>query len=647
MIDIHDVSGVTGGVAGGPATPPGPDLDVDVAALTGLVAWLGGADGAGRSDAELISQLDALERVKSAVAAAQARVTARFVTSQAEAAARLEEEAAACSAAGDFDGWVTARDAARAKQLPPEPARTSPGETGDHDGVAGDEPDGGWSRSRRRRAAALAAKTGVSAQVGLARHESPARGARLARAAVTLMQDLPCTLAALAGGHLSERRAELVVTGTSHLSPEQRALVDAEVIGAHTPGPGDPASSGCAGWGDREVERRVKACADRLDPHGATERARRAREDRRVSVKPVPDCMALVSALLPVEMAVAIFAALQQAAAAKAAGDPRTRGQVMADAMYQRVTGQTSVADDLGIEVQVVITDRALFDGDDTPAHVPGYGPVPAGWVRDRLTTDLHDQHPEPPSHTGTSSAGTSGAGTTGPPGGSAPPGTSRAPETGPPSGSTTADPPSPADAGADLPGARAAKRWLRRLYTHPGTGTLVAMDSTRRLFPAGLRRFLITRDGYCRTPWCDAPIGHADHVHPHAAGGPTSDTNGQGLSVGCNLTKDLPGWHAEVTDPGPTAGSEHPHTVQITTPTGHTYTSTAPPLLPGLIEPDRDTTEFELNATAGHDEEAAAAVTPDTDTPAAVVIELYRPHAHSPLALSPLELTLAHHLAG
>ena len=36
---------------------------------------------------------------------------------------------------------------------------------------------------------------------------------------------------------------------------------------------------------------------------------------------------------------------------------------------------------------------------------------------------------------------------------------------------------------------------WLRRLYTAPGTGNLIAMDSRARLFPAGLRRFIQARD--------------------------------------------------------------------------------------------------------------------------------------------------------
>jgi hypothetical protein len=47
----------------------------------------------------------------------------------------------------------------------------------------------------------------------------------------------------------------------------------------------------------------------------------------------------------------------------------------MADTLVALVTGQ-QVADELPIEIQVIITDRALLHGDTTPAHIPGYGPV-------------------------------------------------------------------------------------------------------------------------------------------------------------------------------------------------------------------------------------------------------------------------------
>lgn len=128
------------------------------------------------------------------------------------------------------------------------------------------------------------------------------------------------------------------------------------------------------------------------------------------------------------------------------------------------------------------------------------------------------------------------------------------------------------------------ARVWLRRLYTHPDNGTLVAMDSQRRVFDGALRRFLLARDGgICRTPGCGAAIRHLDHVRAHAHGGETSAANGQGLCVRCNLTKQLLGWQARVTaEPEDRAAhGDTPHTVEITTPTGHRYSGSAPPLVP------------------------------------------------------------------
>jgi 5-methylcytosine-specific restriction endonuclease McrA len=119
----------------------------------------------------------------------------------------------------------------------------------------------------------------------------------------------------------------------------------------------------------------------------------------------------------------------------------------------------------------------------------------------------------------------------------------------------------------------------LRRLYTSPATGDLVAMDSRSRNFPAGLRRFISIRDGgRCRTPWCDAPIRQLDHIVRHTDGGTTSGPNGQGLCEACNLAKEAAGWRARPR-PGPR------HTVETTTPTGHRYRSQAPPL-PGAASP-------------------------------------------------------------
>jgi hypothetical protein len=124
-----------------------------------------------------------------------------------------------------------------------------------------------------------------------------------------------------------------------------------------------------------------------------------------------------------------------------------------------------------------------------------------------------------------------------------------------------------------------ATRVWIRRLYTHPDSGHLVAMDSRARRFRAGLRQLLVLRDQSCRTPYCDAGIRHADHLRPAARGGPTSRRNGQGTCEGCNYTREAPGWQART---HPDRDPQQPGAVTVTTPTRHPYTSPAPDLIPG-----------------------------------------------------------------
>ena len=112
----------------------------------------------------------------------------------------------------------------------------------------------------------------------------------------------------------------------------------------------------------------------------------------------------------------------------------------------------------------------------------------------------------------------------------------------------------------------------IRRLYVAPETGELVAADSRSRFFSDGLALLIDLRDQICRTPWCDAPIRHHDHVVGAGEQGQTSLTNGQGLCEACNYAKEGAGWRAR-----PSPGDRH--TVEITTPSGRTYRSGAPPM--------------------------------------------------------------------
>lgn len=119
-----------------------------------------------------------------------------------------------------------------------------------------------------------------------------------------------------------------------------------------------------------------------------------------------------------------------------------------------------------------------------------------------------------------------------------------------------------------------ATRSWIRRLYTAPRTQELVAMDSKRRTFRGKLRQLIVLRDQMCSTPWCDAPIAHADHIQPVSRGGVTTAANAQGLCAACNYTKETARWRADLV-------SNDNHCVEITTPTGHRY-ETRPPRQPG-----------------------------------------------------------------
>jgi hypothetical protein len=119
----------------------------------------------------------------------------------------------------------------------------------------------------------------------------------------------------------------------------------------------------------------------------------------------------------------------------------------------------------------------------------------------------------------------------------------------------------------------------LRRLYRHPRSGALVAMESRARRFPAGLATFIGLRDQRCRTPYCDAPIRHRDHAQPHHRGGPSTAANGLGLCERCNYVKEATGWRVNAT-----MDETGRHRAEFTTPTGMHYQSGAPPT-PGPLE--------------------------------------------------------------
>ena len=223
----------------------------------------------------------------------------------------------------------------------------------------------------------VAVGRGVADQIALACKVSPHQGSRRLGVARALDADLPSIGALLAAGRISEHLAEVVVSETRHLSGEQRRLVDEQLAGA-----------GLEGLSAHRAAALAKKLAYAADPAGYVARGRTARVDRRVGLRPAPDTMSVLTGFLPVEQGVACVAALRaHTDTLVATGDARTRDQIMADTLVERVTGQATAAD-VSVEVGIVMPLSCLLDPEQGgSAEVVGYGPVPAGTARDLLAT--------------------------------------------------------------------------------------------------------------------------------------------------------------------------------------------------------------------------------------------------------------------
>lgn len=221
----------------------------------------------------------------------------------------------------------------------------------------------------------------VAADVAIARRESPHRGRQHVGLAMVLADELPHTMAAFRQGRITEWRATLIARETACLSLEDRQAIDEELAT-------EPEE--LERMGDRQIVRAVQRLAAELDPASVVARRRRAETERTVTLRPAPDTMTYLTALVPVEQGVAAYAALVRAAdSARATGDPRGKGQVMSDTLVERLTGQAS-ASDVPVAVNLVVSDQVLLGDSDQPAHVDGHGPLPADLARQWVAAASH-----------------------------------------------------------------------------------------------------------------------------------------------------------------------------------------------------------------------------------------------------------------
>ena len=418
------------------------------------------------------------------------------------------------------------------------------------------------------------ADSATTEDISLTTRRSPHAAGRTLASAGRLVELLPQMMTALRTGRISGDAAYAVAGAVSVLDPDLARAVDRE-LGERLP---ELDGAGTRRWKDA-----VAAIANELDPEGTTLRHRRAMRERHVTLTPGQNGMATLSARLSAIDARRIAKALSlEAERRRAAGARGGHGAAMADAFRDIFLGDCTAAGitadgadgsacadgadgsacadgadgtartdgrartdvtDRGarvitppptLEIGVIITDRALLHPDSgDAAHLEGYGPVPVEAVREQLRAALAT--PEDPAQ-------------------------------------------DPYGAGGDR-----IRVTLRRLYTHPTTGELVAMDSSAREFPPAMKRFLSLRDTTCRGPYCNAAVRQSDHIQPVSRGGPTSLDNGEGLCAHCNQKEVSAAHVARVED------SDRPgHRVQWTGHSGITRITTPT----ALVRPRRPSPE-------------------------------------------------------
>ncbi|SDR97331.1 protein of unknown function [Brevibacterium sandarakinum] len=215
-------------------------------------------------------------------------------------------------------------------------------------------------------------------EIALAKRVSPGSGRKFLSTSRAIVGEMPNTFKALAAGEISEDKARVMADETATLPSADRGKVDTRM----------KTSMGPAGL--RSLRTEARALAEEMNAEAAAERAKKATANRRVTMTALDDGMGRVSAIIPIQQAVAVYEGLKNAAeSASAAGGAKGRrnNQLLADTFVERLTGQSS-AEAVPAEVHLVVEAESLLSDGLVPAWLPGFGPLPARTARNFIAAN-------------------------------------------------------------------------------------------------------------------------------------------------------------------------------------------------------------------------------------------------------------------
>ena len=293
----------------------------------------------------------------------------------------------------------------------------------------------------------------------------------------------PALSAAWSSGIIDARKVQVIgdgLCGTDPVFADTVAVSAIDYAATHT-------TPQVRAW----LARRVIAA----DPKAADVRRQRATAGRRVTLTPLPDGVAELSALMPAVQARQIYDTLNTIAHAVGGDDARTLDQRRSDALYDLATGRAEAPQ---VHLNITVPADVLAGVADEPAMLAGYGPITASEARALVADPLRDD--------------------------------------------------------CQRAGAAAVVSW-QRLLTDPMTGALTDM-SPRHRPPMRVERAVRSRDVTCRFPGCRRSAStprngvDLDHTVPWPAGSTSADN----LACLCrhhHRVKHSPGWTVQLTSDG------------------------------------------------------------------------------------------------
>jgi hypothetical protein len=198
--------------------------------------------------------------------------------------------------------------------------------------------------------------------------------------ALEIRERLPMVWVALQSGSIDLRRARIISTGTLHLSEDSARHIVEKIL--------DQASQLTTG----QLAARINRISIEAEPETAKNRYEDAVDERRVIPGSNPDGTAdLMGMQLPPQRVGAIAKYLNKIARSlKTAGDPRRMDQLRADVFLDLLEGRHLGESAGKAMVDIVVDLETLIGLSDTPAEIPGMGPVIADIAR-QVVAEQHN----------------------------------------------------------------------------------------------------------------------------------------------------------------------------------------------------------------------------------------------------------------